>query len=58
MNAPFQRLYEQGFVKELEKDERKLQQDAQQPEAGQLWNLSNKQIIQNTEDYILLRCIQ
>lgn len=54
MNAPFQRLNEQGFVKELKKDERKLQQDAQQPEAGQLWNLPDKQNNQSTRIIFIL----
>lgn len=39
VNAPLQRLYENGFIKQLKQDEWKLQQDAQQPKSSQLWDL-------------------
>ena len=39
MDASLQRLYENGFIKELKEDQWELQQDAQQPKAGQLWDL-------------------
>lgn len=34
VNAPLQRLYENGFIKQLKQDEWKLQQDAQQPKSS------------------------
>lgn len=39
VNAPLQGLYENGFIEQLKQDERKLQQDAQQPKSSQLWHL-------------------
>lgn len=44
VDRPLQRLDEQSFVEELEEDQRKLQEDAQQPETRQLWDLSDTEI--------------
>ncbi|CAG5958290.1 unnamed protein product [Menidia menidia] len=45
------RLDENGLVKELKEDQRKLQQDAQQPETSQLWDLSQTRYTRVSRSY-------
>lgn len=39
VDSPLQGLYEDGFIKELKEDQRKLQKNTQQPKASQFWHL-------------------
>lgn len=56
VNAPLQGLYENGFIEQQKQDERKLQQDAQQPKSSQLWHLPQTHIKGITASCLALFC--